>query len=318
MKNLIILFSVMLLSHSGSYAMSTYVTSYQSLKNAIEHARPYDTIIIEEGAKIDFTDEKTIVIDKPISLKGDLGYSKIRPRFISKGKNTILKISANDVQVSNINFEGAQRDTKKEEIIAYNRRTGTNSGVYQYPVTKGIHVTGHSVTVSGVEISGFSHAGIFVDGAKSFLVENAKIHHNQRWGLGYGVCLNSNATAKILDSDFDYNRHSIAGSGSPGQSYEAAYNVFGDHHTATPLDMHGGKDRGDGTNIAGHTVNIHNNRIYEVDHYIFIHRGIAQNKVIITRNYLRDTNKPSFIGYYNVRSSDVGPEKFYFDLNYND
>ena len=58
---------------------------------------------------------------------------------------------------------------------------------------------------------------------------------------------------------FDFCRHCIAGSGHSGCNYEARYNLVLDNATSHSFDMHGGWDRGDGTDIAGGWIRIHHN-----------------------------------------------------------
>ena len=85
--------------------------------------------------------------------------------------------------------------------------------------------------------------------SKAYIHHN-NIHHCQRSGLGYGVALDE-ADAIIEANLFDWCRHAIAGTGSPGTSYEARYNIHLENASSHCFDMHGGGDRGDGTNIAG-------------------------------------------------------------------
>lgn len=317
MKAIFIILLLLLSMHSNA-AETKIVTNQYSFKNAVKNAVEGDIIVIGVNAKIDLSEEKEIVIDKSIIIEGEIDGQGRRPDFINKVRSgSLLVIKANNVVIKNVEFVGYQADTKKNEILRYNKENRTTKGVYQYPITKGIHVLGNDVVIDNCEISGFSHAGIFAEGSKNLVVKNSFIHHNRRWGLGYGIALHKDATALIRNTDFDYNRHSIAGSGSPGQSYEALYNLFGSHHEASPLDMHGGKDRGDGTQIAGHTINIHHNIIHETKWPIFIHRGIAQNKVIIEYNNVKLLNRSGIIGYYNLKSSEVPMKKFIFRLNSN-
>ena len=310
------LFIILILITANIYAVTdSPVTSVEGLIYSIESANADDTIYIGGDVILDLTDEETIVIDKTIRLIGVINSGMEPPRLLTRGKKTILKIEADNVTIENIDFEGSQKDSKKKEILAYNKKNNTTKGVYQYPATRGIHVTADFITIRNSELFGFSHAAIFAESSRNLLVENCNLHHNQRWGLGYGVSLHLDSTAKIINNVFDYNRHSIAGSGSPGQSYEAAYNEFGSHHQGPPLDMHGGKDRKDGTNIAGDTIYIHDNIIKEANHYVFYNRGIAQNKVIIENNLIAKRWRRSCIGYYNVTKKQVPKSKFIFRKN---
>ena len=76
------------------------------------------------------------------------------------------------------------------------------------------------------------------------------IHHCQYNGLGYGVS-HDTASSLIEFNLFDWNRHSIAGTGRPGCGYVARHNVELGTSLSHCFDMHGGRDRKDGTDIAG-------------------------------------------------------------------
>ena len=89
-------------------------------------------------------------------------------------------------------------------------------------------------------------------------MQHCFIHHNQYQGLGYGVCLDE-AETLIEGNLFDANRHSIAGTGRSGSGYEARHNVEMGRSLGHCFDMHGGRDRQDGTDVAGGWMHIHHN-----------------------------------------------------------
>ena len=104
-------------------------------------------------------------------------------------------------------------------------------------------------------------------------------------GLGYGICLNTSSS--IIEYNlFNWNRHSIAGAGLPGCSYVSRHNVQGDVSSSHCFDMHGGIDRGDGTNIAGTSIEIYNNSFWSIERSVSI-RGIPQTKCEIHHNWFR-------------------------------
>ena len=293
------------------------VMSFGQLKERLERAAPGERILIDKYVMFNMTDEETLVIDRPVTLEGypDPGENE-RPTFFHLGKALpIFTIKSPNVKLIGLKFEGVEKDSKKDEIIRLNSQ-GVK-GVYKFPVTRGVDVNASDVEIRNCEFEGFSHSAIFVTSAKNVLVDLNYIHHNQRWGLGYGIALNLGSTAKITRNTFDYNRHSIAGTGHSGQSYEASYNVFGVHHIDTPLDMHGGKDRGDKTQIAGKRVVIHHNEIKGTSVSAFIHRGIAEESVEFFANVLYFKDQDKAIGYYNgVTKKNLPKEKFKYDGNY--
>ncbi|NDG85438.1 MAG: right-handed parallel beta-helix repeat-containing protein, partial [Proteobacteria bacterium] len=235
--------------------------------------------------------------------------------FFSKHKPLpLLRIKASGVVLDGLFIEGFERDSKKKEIIELNRKG--IKGVYQFPVTRGIDIEAANTTIKNCEIAGFSHAAIFMLEGSSAVIESNSIHHNQRWGLGYGVALHQRSTALIKGNRFDYNRHSIAGSGFSGQSYEAEANEFGVHHSDSPLDMHGGKDRSDGTSIAGKRVEIHHNVVLYSGQPVFIHRGIAEDFVSIHDNEIHHPKPDQAIGYFNgVTRANLPAGKFRYYKN---
>lgn len=58
---------------------------------------------------------------------------------------------------------------------------------------------------------------------------------------------------------FNFNRHSIAATGTPKSGYDAFCNVEMGDSLSDYFDMHGGADRNDGTDVAGEYCYIYNN-----------------------------------------------------------
>lgn len=316
MKHYYLLLSLVLITACSSQglfrkiASQDYVTSADELIERIQKAKKGETIVLDSYSRFDLTDTKPIIINVPLTLKAS--ETDRKPHLFHNSPSTVFDVKAAGVKFLGLKITGKERDAKKEEIIQLNR-TGVK-GVYKFPVTRGITINAGNAVIKNCEISGFSHAAIFIVNVRGITIEENYIHHNQRWGLGYGVALHENAQAKIHRNQFNYNRHSVAGSGSKGQSYEASYNWFGPHHLASTLDMHGGKDRGDGTHIAGHTVYIHHNLILDRKNAIFIHRGIPENKVQIEHNEIHRSLKGA-ISYYNITARQLPPRKFIFQKN---
>ncbi len=83
---------------------------------------------------------------------------------------------------------------------------------------------------------------------------------------------------------FDSNRHSIAATGVPGTVYEARHNVELGVSFSHCFDVHGGRARGDGTDIAGSRVKIYNNTFRSPARAVAI-RGVPQEKADINNNW---------------------------------
>ena len=135
------------------------------------------------------------------------------------------------------------------------------------------------------EIAGWSHAGIHLAAGDNHRVHHNSIHHCQYNGLGYGVC-HDRAFSRIEHNLFNWNRHSIAGTGRPPSGYEAAHNVEIRHSLSHLFDMHGGRDRKDGTNIAGTWIKIHHNTFRPAIRAVKI-RGLPTEGAEVHHNWFR-------------------------------
>ncbi|MBP8954018.1 MAG: hypothetical protein KBI47_16595, partial [Armatimonadetes bacterium] len=105
------------------------------------------------------------------------------------------------------------------------------------------------------------------------------------YGISHGV-----SSSLIEFNLFDFNRHSIAGTGAPGNSYIARNNVELGTSLSHCFDMHGGRDRNDGTDIAGTRIEIYNNTFRAPQTPIAI-RGTPEETCDVYHNWfpLHDT-----------------------------
>jgi len=140
------------------------------------------------------------------------------------------------------------------------------------------------------EISAFAHSGIALRRGEGHLIHHNFIHHCQYNGLGYGV--SHDVAASLIECNlFNWNRHSIAGTGRPGCSYVARNNVELGESLSHCFDMHGGRDREDGTDIAGTTIEIYNNTFGAPQPAIVI-RGVPQDKCDAHHNWFIGNTQP--------------------------
>lgn len=91
-----------------------------------------------------------------------------------------------------------------------------------------------NVEIGHMEVSGWSGAAISIDDkvSRQFNPDHAVqihdnfIHHNQHaGGFGYGVTLGEGGYAAIERNVFDFNRHAVTASGTPGIGYRAHLNL---------------------------------------------------------------------------------------------
>ncbi|MBE6551464.1 MAG: hypothetical protein E7665_04940 [Ruminococcaceae bacterium] len=277
------------------------VHSYTELVEASKKAQPGEVIFIPSDVTIDFTMEMPdaenggfhICLNKGVTLASDRGYVRedgsvsTGGRIVGSGvvppfTTTKLITCADDSRITGLAFQGPdglQHVEHHYRAFSVPNPPGS-SYFYRYTVVLGIIVDGNNVEIDNCELSGFSYSAVCVYG-DDHLFHHNYVHHNQIKGLGYGIQFVGGGG--IVEYNLcNFNRHSIAGSGTADTYYIARHNIemgdFLDH----VYDMHGGRDRGDGTNIAGKYVEMYNNtflspmnpfhvRGVPVEHYTFFH-----------------------------------------------
>lgn len=258
-------------------APSIEVKSVVELKKALKDAKSGAVIYLNDLTVFDLSDSTPLSIPSDVTICSGRGKNKSTGALlISTRLNTapMIHIPGNNVRISGLRIKGPdshainvkelnkakaliKRKTPKEKIDE------TAFKVYGIPNSNGIQLRGKNVSIDNCEIYGWSHAGIFAREGSTSNIHHNYIHHNQRYGLGYGICLDG-GYAHIRANLFDYNRHAIAGTGTSGTSYTADYNVALANSTLQGhiFDMHGGNDRRDGTTLAGDSVHIANNLFF--------------------------------------------------------
>ncbi|MBT4815756.1 MAG: hypothetical protein HON70_08665, partial [Lentisphaerae bacterium] len=170
---------------------------------------------------------------------------------------------------------------------------------------------GHSSTeIDNCEIFNFNVVGLGV-GARAIdvRIHHNSIHHCQRGGLGYGISTSS-SDVHIIANVFSDCRHHIASSGRPGSGYEAAWNLIKPKATSHHFDMHGGRDRGDGTNIAGDWMHIHHNTFQGRHRHVVI-RGVPSAGAQVHHNWFSGpaAKRTRTGGNTKVYQNVYGPDK---------
>lgn len=246
------------------------INNVDDLLKALKSAKKGDVLYLDDNVTFDLTGCHSLTIPEGVSLtsgrgtkgsRGALLFTRLldtRPLFVTGGDNVVIfgvRIQGPDSMIVN------NKELKKSKTTM--NRQNSRFNVYGIPNSQGILIKHKNVVVENCEIYAWSYAGIAIDGGSASINHNY-IHHNQRTGLGYGVSLLKSGYALIKGNLFDYNRHAIASTGSPGTSYTACYNICLENSAlqAHVFDVHGGKDRNDNSNIAGDSVNIHDNIFY--------------------------------------------------------
>ncbi|MBA7471503.1 hypothetical protein ES707_06809 [subsurface metagenome] len=264
-----------------------HVSSREELLDALKKAKPGQIVYVDDNTAIDLTGMKNIEIPGGITLasgrngesvKGALIYSiqlDTTPLFATGGDN---------VRITGIRLRGPDQERRTEQLEELSAEGGREA-YYRISYSDGIQSTHSDLEVDNCELWGWSHAAVSLKkGATKAHIHHNYIHHNQRYGLGYGVCLDQ-SDALIEANLFDWCRHHIAGTGSPGTSYEACYNIVFENANGHSFDMHGGRDRDDGTEIAGDLIKIHHNLFLAIDVTAVVIRGIPTQKAEIHHNW---------------------------------
>jgi len=273
------------------------VTNLDGLLAALAQAKPGQVVFIPGETEIDCTARvyiEKLVLEIPggVTLAGNRGQDGSQGALIcSDALDTkpLIRATGPKVRITGLRIRGPN----PKRYLDHHRRSfsetlpdGTKRGhayYYKFPVSEGIATDYPGLEIDNCEISGFSHSGIYLKKGTQHHIHHNFIHHCQYAGLGYGVC-HDVASSLIERNLFDFNRHSIAGTGRPGCGYEARHNLVLGTSLSHCFDMHGGRDRKDGTMIAGTTIRIHHNTFRAPQTSIVI-RGVPENVCEVFGNW---------------------------------
>lgn len=274
-----------------------YVRTYAELETALKAATPGQLVYIADNASIDLTGKGYLNIKEGVTLmsgrtKTDASGNPLPGALLyttSLGYNNsiesvlpILNVVGKNARIFGIRLRGGDTERKTERMLSLINQ----DKYYDEPIARGIVTRYPETEIKNCEIWGWSHAAIiFYTGATNGIVSGNFIHHNQRHGLGYGICLTKNSNALITSNTFDWNRHSISSSGEIGADYEAAYNTVLENANSHAFDVHGFKNP-DGSVTSGTFINIHHNNFKLTQQRAFYIDGNPVNNAIFSNNNL--------------------------------
>ena len=280
----------------GDYRVSTA----DELIAALKEAKSGEVIYVEPGSHIDcstlvFAEKLVLEIPEGVTLASNRGHEGSSGAMISSdafATRPFIRTLGPNVRITGLWIRGP--DPKRRTLHAgrsFKPERGDNKVqheyYYRFPVSEGIYSKFSGLEVDNCQVSGWSHAGVHLWDGHDHHIHHNYIHHNQMNGLGYGVChgYGEEAVSLIEYNIFDYNRHSIAGTGKPGNAYEAANNIELGVSLSHNFDMHGGSDRRDGTSIAGRWLKIHHNTFRDPSVRAIGIRGIPVDDADIYNNW---------------------------------
>ena len=276
------------------------VKDLDGLLAALKNIKKGEIIFIDGHAEIDFTNliitEKfQIKLPAGVTLASDRGYKGSEGAVIRSSNlatSPLINVLGPNVRITGLRISGPDPQPQLEHHKrCFDKQVGDRKAqakcYYALPNSAGIWSEYGTLEVDNCEISGWSHAAIFLKDGNKHHIHHNYIHHNQRQGLGYGVShgYGKNISSLIEFNLFNYNRHSIAGTGVSGLSYEARNNMELGESLSHNFDMHGGKDRRDGTNIAGKLILIHHNTFTNPKVRAIGIRGVPEEKAEIYNNW---------------------------------
>jgi hypothetical protein len=259
---------------------------------ALGKARAGDTVYIAGDAVIEctervFIDQLVLEVPGGVTLASDRGVGGAPGGLIhsdSFATRPLVRAGGGNVRISGIRLQGPNpRPCIEHHTRAFAQGEGREY-YYKFPVSVGIQSEDPGLRVDNCELAGWSHSAIHLLKGDGHRVQNNFIHHNQYNGLGYGIC-HDTAESLIEGNLFDANRHSIAGTGKPGCGYEARHNVEMGRTLSHCFDMHGGRDRKDGTDIAGTWMHIHHNTFRALGRRAVVIRGTPERTALIEKNW---------------------------------
>lgn len=284
------------------------VDNLEALLDALSQVKAGQVIFIPSNAEIDMTTRiyiEKIALNIPagVTLASDRGHDGSKGGMLTSDSldtPAMIKIMGPGARITGLRLQGPN----PKRYLDHHKRAFGKGGeghkyYYKFPLAKGIITTFPKLEVDNCEISAFSSAGISLQQGTGHHIHHNFIHKCQYNGLGYGVS-HDVASSVIEFNIFNENRHSIAGTGRPGCGYVARNNVHEEISLSHCFDMHGGRDRKDGTQIAGTTIEIYNNTFYPPERAVVI-RGVPQDKCDIHHNW--------FVKHQNVKESVRAEDK---------
>lgn len=225
------------------------VDTKTDLLSALSAAASGQVIYVSDSASIDLSGVSDIVIPAGVTLASGRGRAGSAGALLFATENSeydLFVTGGNGVRITGLRIRGPAEVSDVDGIKS-----------------------AHDLEIDNNDVS-FFQRGIgpwdSVNNAVAHIHHNF-IHHNIRPDTGYGISIAHGSSALIEANIFDHNRHSIAATGYPDDSYTARYNIQLGNGSYHAFDMHG-YDENSGvpdTNVAGEYVHIYSNTFYKID-----------------------------------------------------
>lgn len=277
---------------TGDYIVSTAEELYQAMRKA----EPGEVIYIEGGTVIDlgyhlYDKKLALNIREGVTIASNRGYvnpdGTVETGAIIRNPTTAGTVffMRDNSRLTGIVLEGPTKENHEPHHTRAYYTTGIGADYFYGNMlanTAGLRVAGSNVEIDNCELSGFGYGAIIMEGdiytnVKDLWVHHCYVHHNQMKGLGYGIMNNDYSESIVEYCLFNYNRHSIAGTGRGDTGYIARYNVEMGESLSHCFDMHGIGRRDDpATDIAGEYCEMYNNTFLAEDYPYWL-RGVPND-----------------------------------------
>ena len=262
---------------------------------ALQQAKSGEVVFVPGDVTLDLSArvfiEKTVLeVPAGVTLASDRGIDGSPGALLfsdALATRPLLRTLGPGVRITGLRVRGPDPERRRDHHRRSFREPGKSRDrtyYYSFPVSDGVDTSHDNLEVDNCELAGWSHAAVNLRRGSGHHIHHCYLHHNQYDGLGYGVCIDI-AEARIERCLFDYNRHSIAATGRPGSGYEACHNIERGVSLSHLFDMHGGRDRKDGTDIAGDWMKVHHNAFFCPELAVKI-RGVPVEQATIEYNWL--------------------------------
>lgn len=270
-----------------------HVQTRTELIEALAAAQPGETVFVDPESSIDLTvwvriEKLVIQVPEGVTLASNRGADGSGGALIFSDEFAtapLIQVTGPNARITGLRIRGPDADRRMDlHRTAFGPGGDGHRLYYQFPVSRGIQTRHPELEVDNCELWAWSHSAVNLSSGEGHRIHHNHIHHNQRHGLGYGVSLNQ-AEVAIEYNLFDWNRHSIAGTGRPPSGYLARHNVVLANANSHLFDMHGGRDRRDGTVTAGSWMEFRNNTFVNSQVRAIVIRGVPEREAVVTHNW---------------------------------
>lgn len=269
------------------------------LIDALGKAKAGEVVFIPGETEMDCTarvyvEELVLVVPAGVTLAGNRGQNGSKGALLCSDAlktPTLIRIDGPNARITGLRIQGPNSKRRDDHHRRAFKEGRGSDYYYKFPTSNGISTEYPGLEVDNCDISAFSHAGVYLRKGERHRIHHNRIHHCQYNGLGYGICIDD-GFALIERNLFDANRHSIAATGRPGCGYEACHNLQLETSSSHCFDMHGGRDRKDGTDIAGTRILMHHNTFRSPNKPVIAIRGVPEELCDIHHNWFPQHSGP--------------------------